>query len=114
MGLHALGTILQYGLLIWLGAVGLAVAYRLLNGDMIVTGMLAHDGAGGRSGETTPERMQLMAVMLGAAFAYIWQAVDAFHGGHIKSLPEVPQNLLLIFGGSNVLYLSGKIGRTIR
>jgi hypothetical protein len=115
MGLHILATLIEYGLLLWLGAMALAVLYRLLNGEMVTTGLLAHDDAGAAGGETTPERSQYMLVILGAVAVYAYQALAAQHGtAPIKSLPEVPQNLLLIFGGSNVLYLSGKISRSIR
>lgn len=114
MGLHILATLIEYGLLLWLGALALAVLYRLLNGEINTRGLLAHDDAGIAGGETTPERLQYMAVILGAAAVYAYQAIDMQHGGPIKSLPEVPQNLLMIFGGSNVLYLSGKISRSIR
>ena len=39
--------------------------------------------------------------------------LHAAHGHALTSLPEVPNELLVLFAGSNGIYLSAKLGRTI-
>jgi len=96
---HLAVDLLRYGLLLWLAALVVPIVYRLLNGGINVSGMLAQDVEGRDRGDAPPERVQFIVGILFAP---------------LKALPEVPQNLLLLFGGSHVIYLSGKLGRTLR
>ena len=52
----------------------------------------------------SPGRVQLLMLTLVGALSYLLMAVD-----DPKNLPEVPTELLLLMGGSNLVYLSGKV-----
>lgn len=115
MGWNLAVDLLRYGLLLWLGALAVAIFYRMLDGRVNLTGLLAQDAAGAQKGDTPPERIQFIVGIFFAVFVYVLQALTAMHGSKpLTALPEVPQNLLLLFAGSHVVYLSGKLGRTIR
>lgn len=101
---QVLGTLL----LVWLGALGALLAYRTLTGQLSATGLLAHD-LSDQSETTTPERLQLLVAFLFALGGYVVHALHA--PGTPTSLPEVPNALLVLLGGSHAIYLSGKLGR---
>lgn len=112
---HLAVDLLRFGLLFWLGTLVVATVYRLLNGGINVSGLLAQDVEGRDRGDTPPERVQFIVGILFAVLAYALQVLSQMHGTvPLKALPEVPQNLLLLFAGSHVIYLSGKLGRTLR
>ena len=113
MGLAAIATLTEWGLLCWLGAMALLVLYRCLNGGISLSGILAQDAEHNTQGRPSPERVQLLVMFLFALVAYARLALDAAHGHALNSLPEVPGELLVLFAGSNGVYLSVKLGRII-
>jgi hypothetical protein len=80
-------------------ALMLIVGYQVLTGRINTKGMLFDK----ETQEFSPGRVQLLTLTLLTAFLYILQAAQ-----NPAQLPEVPQELLLILGGSNLVYLVGK------
>ena len=113
MGLAEISALTEWGLLCWLGAMALLVLYRCLNGGISLSGILAQDAEHNAQGRPSPERVQLLAMFLFALVAYAKLALEAAHGHVLTSLPDVPNELLVLFAGSNGIYLSAKLGRTI-
>lgn len=86
----------------WVSAFALLVAFRVLTGKIRLTGLFTVDGK-----RFSPERLQLFLVFVGALAVY---ASEALHKGTISP----PSDQLLVFlGGSNAVYLSGKIARSL-
>lgn len=78
------------------------VAVRILTGSLRTRGLIAGTTASG-SQFVSASRVQLLIVTLVAAVQYVtqvWQSPGTF--------PDIPQNWLLFFGGSHVLYLGSK------
>ena len=94
-------------LITWVGLAFLFVLFgsvvvRLLTGGVRTRGLIAGSTAAG-SQFVSAGRVQLLIVTMAAATQYltkVWQNPTTF--------PEVPQNWLLLFGGSQVLYLGTK------
>jgi hypothetical protein len=78
------------------------VVVRILTGGLRTQGLIEGTTAGG-SRFVSAGRVQLLLVSLVTAAQYlaqVWQNPQGF--------PEVPQNWLLFFGGSQMLYLGSK------
>ena len=76
------------------------VLYGMLNGRINMAGLL-----GGSNSLIAAHRLQLLAITLFVAFDYIQRVVSA---NSFAILPDEPQNMLLLLGGSHTLYLGGK------
>ena len=79
------------------------VLVRLLTGSLRARGLIAGSTAAG-SQFVSAGRVQLLVVSLAAATQFltqVWQRPGTF--------PEIPQNWLLLFGGSQMLYLGTKL-----
>lgn len=87
---------------IWFLLLGLilVVSYQILTGKINLHGILFEKNGGQKN---SPVRVQLLLFTLTGAFYYFLQVLDNPTG-----FPKVPQELLLILGGSNVVYLGGK------
>ncbi|NIM51299.1 MAG: hypothetical protein GTO22_18950 [Gemmatimonadales bacterium] len=83
------------------------VGYRILTGRITTRGLL--QAAPGQP-RVSPERVQLLVLTLIGALSYLGlalsEATSATEGS--LSLPEVPDLLLYLVGGSNLIYLAGK------
>ena len=111
MSLPALASLVEKALLYWLAAMAALVLWRCITGKINLSGMLTHSDADPRP---TPERVQLLVGFLFASVAYAQLALAATQapGSPLPTqLPEVPNELLLLFAGSNSIYLAGKFGR---
>ena len=89
--------------LIFLSALFGVLAVRILLGSLRTRGLIAGTTAAG-SRFVSAGRVQLLIVSLAAAAQYltqVWQNPQQF--------PELSQNWLLLFGGSQVLYLGSKL-----
>jgi len=95
--------IFGYCLLAWLFALAAIIALRMLSGKIPVQGLLTTAG-----GAADPERVQTLFV---TAFVIGALIIDLPGSVERRSLPEIPQSLLLLLAGSNSLYLGGKIAR---
>lgn len=89
---------------IWCLLIGLAtiVAYRMLTGDIITKGLLQDKG--GSSG-FSPARLQLFISTLVVACYYAGNALTSANTGRF---PTIPNEMLLILGGSHTFYLGSK------
>ena len=87
----------EIGLL--LGGLIFVVIYRLVTGQINLSGLLTD----GETGNFSPGRLQLLAFTLAGALYYIYLAAS-----NPGQLPQFPQELLFLFGGSQLVYLGGK------
>jgi len=89
---------------IWVLLLGLAiiVSYRMLTRAINMNGLL-HDKGG--SGGFSPMRLQLIVSTLAFGIYYVGLVLTMKEPG---SLPRVPQEMLLLLGGSHLFYLGSK------
>jgi len=78
------------------------VALRVLTGNIRTRGLIEGRTAKG-SAFVSAGRVQLLIATLAAAAAYLSQVMQ-----NQQRLPDVPREWLLLFGGSQVLYLGSK------
>ncbi len=97
-----LATSAQTVFVLFMSALLLVVAFKLLGGQINTRGLLEDK----ETGTFSPGRLQLLIVTLGGATFYFFEIVGVADTG---TLPPVPAEFLLIIGGSNVGYLGGKI-----
>jgi hypothetical protein len=90
---------------IWALIAGLLfiVGYQLLTGRINMKKLLFDKTTNRRS----PGRVQLLMLTLVGALSYLLMTVD-----DPNKLPKVPRELLLLIGGSNFVYLTGKVYST--
>jgi hypothetical protein len=83
--------------------IGLAliVVYQLMTGKINMNGLL-HDGS---DGDFSPGRLQLRVFTIGGAFYYFLLVLDNVEQATFR---EIPNELLLVLGGSNSFYLVSK------
>ena len=87
-----------------LGMTGV-VLFQLATGRINLSGLVRNKAGGeGGAGRISPPRVQLLMLTMAAAFGYI----ALLPGAPVGSLPDVPTELLLLFGGSSSIYLGGK------
>lgn len=98
--MEALGTFLQFELLLLLVGLALVVAYQILTGRINTKRMLFEKKG---INQYSSARVQLLLFTLAGAFYYFFKVID-----DPTRFPDVPQELLLILGGSNIIYLGGK------
>lgn len=92
--LHAEALAFLYGL-------GAVVGYQLLTGQINLDGILRRkDG----TGQTSPERVQLLLATLAAGFRYLSEVAKT----HGASLPDIDSSWLYLMGGSSGVYLLQK------
>jgi len=103
--------LLEYGLLIWFALLALLIGFRILRGDIRNSGFLT-TRAGRQS--VDPERALMMAVFPVVVITYAYNALtgDLPMVNGRPSLPDVPQQFLMLLTGSNSIYLAGKIARS--
>ncbi len=94
------GIVLGWVLCAWVSAAAALIAYRMVVGRIPLRGLLTIDGD-----RFSAERLQLLLVFMGALVVY---AADALN---TKKMPEISDELLIILGGSNALYIAGKVAR---
>jgi len=86
------------------------VALGMLKGTINTRGLLS-EKRGATSRRLSPTRVQLLLATLAAATAYVSQAVTTTDRGH---LPTLSGEWLAAVGGSNGVYLAGKVVRAFR
>ncbi|MEH6629821.1 MAG: hypothetical protein V7776_03290 [Halopseudomonas aestusnigri] len=94
--------ILKTSIVVFLSSVSLIIAFGLLSGRINLTGLLKDK----ENGEFSPGRLQLLIFTIGGGVFYLSKILS---DPHLKSLPEVPNEVLLIIGGSNLGYLLAKV-----
>jgi len=86
------------------------VALGILKGTINPRGLLS-EKRGATSRRLSPARVQLLLATLAAATAYVSQAVTTTDRGH---LPTLSGEWLAAVGGSNGVYLAGKVVTAFR
>ena len=97
--------ILHFELLGFLCALAAVVVYQMLTGAINVTGLLAQKD---RTGQTSPERIQLLLATIAAAASYLGEVAKSTGG----TMPDVSPNWLYLMGGSSGLYALRKAWTT--
>jgi hypothetical protein len=82
-----------------LGAIFVAVVFRLVNGEIHTGRLLAGSNGRGHS----PARVQMLAFTLIGAMQYLTMALK-----DTSRLPEPPRELLLMVGGSHAVFMVSK------
>ena len=82
------------------------IIYKMVTGA-INTGNLLNDC----SGKFSPGRLQLLITVIYSGFSYI-NIVFHTKTELLNTLPPLPPETLYIFGGSSLIYLTGKINST--
>jgi hypothetical protein len=108
-----LSAILGQFFLYWFLILVAAIAVRMLRNDINTAGLLKSTG----SGDVDPERLNLLVVTLAGAGYYFLHTMqtplaDLYDAGtDLYVMPDIPEELLVIFAGSQGLFLSGKYYR---
>ena len=97
---HAIESIV-FGFLFSLAAI---ISFRLLTGEINTRGVLRTKSPTGDH-ELSPARVQLLIFTLATAGTYLSEVLASLGSGE---LPDVPESLLAVLGGSNVFYLGTK------
>ena len=93
--------ILHFELLGFLSALAAVVVYQMLTGAINVSGLLTQkDG----TGQTSPERIQLLLATLAAGASYLAEVAKNTSG----TMPDISPNWLYLMGGSSGLYVLRK------
>jgi hypothetical protein len=98
--LETVATLLVWETSLLLGGFALIIFYQILSGRINTSGLLQEKNG---KGELSWGRVQLLLFTFVFAFIYLFQVLD-----HPLQFPEVPQEWLLLLGGSNLLYLGEK------
>jgi|SRR5271166_4023804 len=97
--------ILHFELLGFLYALAAVVVYQMLTGGINLSGLLSSkDG----SGQTSPERIQLLLATLATSATYLAEAAKNTSG----TMPDISNNFLYLMGGSSGIYALSKAWKT--
>jgi len=98
----------EVALAIWLGALMVIVLWRLLIGTDALSGLLKTVPSDGQQ----VERTQSLVVVLAVVGYYVFAGARAIGSGEPpQSMPELPDALLALVGGSQAVFLAGKTAR---
>jgi hypothetical protein len=101
---HSLAELTYWEVLSLLATLFGVVCVQLLSGQINMRGLLT-----GKKGDGTeyfsPERVQLLLFTLGTAYQFLSSVLR-----DPSQFPVVSDSWILLFGGSHVLYLGGKLG----
>lgn len=97
--METLVIFLRFEMWLLLGSLIAIVAYQILTGRINTNKMLFDKW----TNDFSSGRVQLLTFTLFGVLYYVAQVVH-----DPTKLPDVPNELLLLLGGSNVLYLAGK------
>ena len=90
--------------LVFVGGLAAIIAQRLITGQINTTGLLYGTKKDGTK-YFSPERVQLLIFTLGTAMFYLNSVTQNRASG---VLPDVPNEVLVLLGGSHAIYLGGK------
>jgi hypothetical protein len=103
-----IARVLETGLVLWFVLLAVIVIGRVLRGEIDATGLLRHDAA---DTAVAPERVVSMLAFPVVLASYVLSALHA-DVTVTPALPDLSENMLLLLGGGNGLYLAGKIARS--
>ena len=103
--------LLRFEIVVFLLGLVLIVVVQLLNGEINTRYLLygtitGRESKGDDSRYFSPERVQLLAFTVGSGLYYLLQVISNPGSGH---LPPVPNSWPAVMGGSNAIYLAGKV-----
>lgn len=99
--MQTLVTVLGIEIAVFLTLLMVLLAFQMLTGRINTTGIVADE-----SGNYSPGRVQWLTVVVLSALYYLVQLLGLPPGAH--ELPEIPPALVLLMGGSSLVYLGGK------
>ena len=100
-----LTRMLHLEMLVFLYSLAAVVGYQMFTGQINTAGLLQRkDG----SGQTSPERIQLLLATIAAAASYLSEVTRSSGG----NLPDVSNNWLYLMGGSSGIYALRKAWKT--
>jgi hypothetical protein len=105
MSAMSITRVLHFELLGFLCALAAVVVYQMLTGRINLNGLLAQKN---RTGQTSPERIQLLIATLAAAASYLTEVAKNTGG----TMPDVSNNWLYLMGGSSGIYALRKAWKT--
>lgn len=86
------------------------VLLRILSGQINTRGLMGSSA----SAPIEPERLQALIVAIGIPVIYAAEVISAFRADPtLAALPDAPEWMLVGAAGSQVLYMAGKISRTV-
>ena len=95
-----MGAFLKWEMTLLLAGFALIIFCQILSGRINTNGLLEEKNG---KGELSWGRVQLLLFTFIFAFIYLFQVLD-----HPTQFPEIPQEWLLLLGGSNLVYLGEK------
>ena len=102
--METLTAVVRFEIWFLLGSLALVVAYKMLTGGINMKGLL-DDKKDKQTAGFSPARVQLLILTLFGAGYYLLLTVK---DGYPTEFPEVPQELLALVGGGNLVYLGAK------
>lgn len=99
--------IMHFEAVAFLFALAAVVGFRLLTGQINLQGLLRRKDL---SGQTSPERIQLLLATLAAASRYLTLVAQAPPG----TLPDMDPNWIYLMGGSSGIYVLHKGWNTFK
>ncbi len=103
MALLARLTLLAGGA--WILGLAAVVLWQIVTGRIVIAGLLASKDADGRT-SFSPARLQLLIFTVAVAARYLY---SAFTSPGQASLPSLPRGVVAALGGSQMVYLGGKV-----
>jgi hypothetical protein len=98
----SIAQVLHLEVLGFLSVLAAVVGFQLLTGRINLMGLLQQkDG----TGQTSPERIQLLLATIAAAASYMSEAARTPSG----NLPDISNNWLYLMGGSSSVYVLRKM-----
>ena len=91
----------------WLASAAAIVAYRFVTGAISTSGLVRSKSACG----IDPERVQMLLGTVAGAGYYVALSMALAGSDRIDRLPDMPELFLTLLGGSQFLYLAGKVAR---
>ena len=109
---ETIAEFLKLFLLGWLGALTAFILVKMLRGDINTTGLMCST----KGGEPDPERVTMVMLTVGVALFYLVQTLgvplsDITDATGKVTMPDLPDEALVLLGGSQSAYIAGKILR---
>lgn len=101
----SLARVVPYVTILFIAGLAATVLTQILNGDINTRHLLHARRADGKM-YFSPERVQLLIFTIWIAFSYLLDAIEQRGSG---KLPDVSTETLVMLGGSNAIYLGGKV-----
>ena len=104
--------LLEFLFVAWLGALAAVVAIKMLRGEINTHGLLSRT----QGSDLEPERVALLVTTLAIAGFYVIHTLGTPLEDLTKTadgyfLPDLPEELLVVLGGSQATYLTAKFFR---